>query len=403
MAKTSIAPARKKKIKKLLSMMNKQNNRFFIIAQPLVEMMDLAITEAELDFLLRMGVEPFDHETAKSASEMPDVEFEAFFDPIKRKGLVHIELDANENETYQLNAIAVGWYEAQVHYLMGRPEEKLFSEKFQEYIEFFARFNFSPLRDMENFVLRRIVNPSQGVGIMDPATKGKNKKRVIPINTEVSGPDSKVYPTRYINSIIAAVGDKTGICVFPCVCRHANTLLEAPCAYDMPEESCIAFGDMANAWAAYGYGRKISREEAIDILKTVREKGAVHQVIHEKDNPALPVMAICNCCWDCCGILKSYNMGAIPLKYKTFYVARIKNEADCKGCGTCEKYCPTTAIKVVAKQAVLNPDKCIGCGQCAFQCVKNNIELIPGERTVYLPVLKKSEVRIGSPNFFLGN
>ncbi len=374
--------------------MNKQNNRFIIIAPPLIEMMDLSITDAELDFMLHMGFERYDYEKAKSAAAMPEDEFQAFFDGIKRKGLVHIELGPEGNEKYRLNAIAVGWYESQIHFLRGKPEEKLFSEKFQEFIEFFGKFNFPPLRDVENFVLSKLVKPSQGIGIMDPAAKGKSKKKIIPINTNVSSPDSKVYPTPYINSLIEEFGNKTGICVFPCVCRHANKLLGSPCMYDMPEESCIAFGDMANAWASYGYGRKISKEEAIDILKTVREKGAVHQVIHEEDNPNLQTMAICNCCWDCCGILKPYNMGSVPLKYKSYYIARIKDDADCKGCGTCEKYCPTTAIRVVDKQAVLNPDKCIGCGQCAFQCVKNNIELVPDERTVYLPVLKKSEVRI---------
>ena len=394
MTNTPIPSVRKKKIKKLLSMMNKQNDRFFLIAPPLVEMMDLSITDAELDFLLKMGFDRYDTETAKSAAAQPDAAFDAFFDPIKRKGLVHIELDEKGNETYRLNAIAVGWYEAQTHYLMGKPEEKLFSEKFLEFVKFFQKFNFTPVRGMQNLVLRSIVKPSQGTGIMDPATKGKSKKKVIPISAEVSAPDSQVYPTRYINSLIEKFGEQDAICVFPCICRHANNLVDSPCTYDMPEESCIAFGDMANAWASYGYGRNISAQEAMDILKTVREKGAVHHVIHEKDNPDLPVMAICNCCWDCCGILKSYNMGALPLKYKSYYVARIKADADCKGCGTCEKYCPTTAIRLTAKRSVLDPDRCIGCGQCAYHCLKNNIELVPAERTVYLPTLKRSEVRI---------
>jgi len=396
MSKASIPPARKKKIKKLLSMMNKQNDRFFLIAPPLVEMMDISITDAELDFLLKMGFDHYDDETAQSASAMPDAEFEAFFDRIKRKGLVHIESGARGNETYRLNAIAVGWYEAQTHYLMGKPEEKLFSEKFLEFVKFFQKFNFTPVRDMENLVLRSVIKPSQSTGIMDPATKGKSKKKVIPIQTEVSAPDSQVYPTHYINSLIEEFGGRDAICVFPCICRHANKLVDSPCTYDMPEDSCIAFGDMANAWASYGYGRNISAQEAMEILKTVREKGAVHHVIHEKDNPDLPVLAICNCCWDCCGILKPYNMGAMPLKYKSYYVARIKADADCKGCGTCEKYCPTTAIRVTDKRSVLDPDRCIGCGQCAYQCVKNNIELVPAERTVYLPMLKRAEARISA-------
>ncbi len=156
------------------------------------------------------------------------------------------------------------------------------------------------------------------------------------------------------------------------------------------------FGDVAEVWADWGYGRHISREEAMDILKEVREKGAVHSVIHEKDDCSLPVTAICNCCWDCCSILKPYNMGSSALKYKSSYTARIKADPNCKGCGNCEKFCPTTAMTMKDKKASLDSDICIGCGQCAFQCRQNNIELYPNERTVYLPLLKKSKARISA-------
>jgi Pyruvate/2-oxoacid:ferredoxin oxidoreductase delta subunit len=117
-------------------------------------------------------------------------------------------------------------------------------------------------------------------------------------------------------------------------------------------------------------------------------------VIHERDDVRLPVMAICNCCWDCCGILKSYNMGAIALMYNASYVARLSDGNDCKGCGNCEKYCPTTAMRVKDKQVSFRADRCIGCGQCAFQCRQNHIEMVPGERSVYLPLLKQSEIRV---------
>jgi MinD superfamily P-loop ATPase len=86
----------------------------------------------------------------------------------------------------------------------------------------------------------------------------------------------------------------------------------------------------------------------------------------------------------------------VALKYESSFIARIKEDADCKGCGNCEKYCPTTAIKMKDKKVSLNSDLCIGCGQCAFQCKQNNIELHPNERVVYLPVLKKSEARLSA-------
>jgi ferredoxin len=156
----------------------------------------------------------------------------------------------------------------------------------------------------------------------------------------------------------------------------------------------MAFGSMAKAWESWGYGRHITKEEAIDILAEVQENGAVHSVIHEKEDSKLPVAAICNCCWDCCGILKPYNMGAVSLMYNASFTAEIKNETKCKSCGNCAKYCPTIAMRFQDKKVQFNQDLCIGCGQCALQCPQNNIEMYPNERTVYLPLLKKSEARV---------
>ena len=393
MEKSRMTSARKKKIKTVLSMMNKQNQRFIPIAQPLVEMMDMVTTDAELDYAIKMGTKLYDSEQAVKVSNMSNEDFQLFFDTMKRKGLVHIEHDSMGKETYRLNAIAVGWYEAMMHYIVGKPQEKAFSEKWNEYFKFFYKFNFAPLRNVQNVVLRTLIKPSQDTAIMDPAVAGKTKRKTIPINTTLSVADSTAYPTFYVTELIEEYGNQNTIYAFPCVCRHGNTLIDSQCGFDMPKESCIAFGN-AKAWADWGYGRHISKDEAIDILKEVRDKGAVHSVIHERDDYRLPVMAICNCCWDCCGILKPYNMGVMPLKYKASYTARIRDDADCKGCGNCEKYCPTTAMRLKDEKATLNIDKCIGCGQCAFQCRQNNIELYPNERMVYLPILKRSETRV---------
>lgn len=58
--------------------------------------------------------------------------------------------------------------------------------------------------------------------------------------------------------------------------------------------------------------------------------------------------------------------------------------------------CPTAAMTLKDGKVNYNSEKCIGCGQCAYQCKQNNIELYPDERTVYLPILKKSEARINT-------
>lgn len=389
-------PARKKKIKTVLSMMNKQNKRLIPVAGPLIEMMHLTVTDDELDYLLKMGTGQYNFEHARKFSSMSDAEFDKFFDTMQRKGLVHVEYDVDAKEKYRLNAIAVGWYECMVHYLMGKPHEKEFSQKWDEFFQYFKKFNFFPLRNIQNLVMPALLNPSQDTGIMDPKIEGKNKRKIIPLNKELSVPNQRVYPTSYVNDLMEKFGEEDHIYAFPCVCRHGNTLIDSGCDFDMPRESCIGLGKVGASWARWGYGRKVTKEEAMDILKDVREHGAVHSVFHERDDCRLPVLAICNCCWDCCGILKPYNMGAISLKYNVSFTARIKGEADCKGCGLCEKYCPTTAIKLKNKKVTLDPDKCIGCGQCAFQCGQNNIELYPNQRIVFLPILEKSEARVAT-------
>ena len=182
--------------------MNKQNQRFIPVAPPLVEMMDLVTTDDELDYLLQMGTGLYGHEQAAKASGMPDEEFQPFFDTMKRKGLVHIEFDDDGKEEYRLNAIAVGWYEAMMHYIVGKPEEKAFSEKWNEFFLFFKKFNFPPLRNIQDLFLRAYLKPGQDAEIMDPEIKGKNKRKTIPISKTVSAQDSNVYPTFHVNNLI---------------------------------------------------------------------------------------------------------------------------------------------------------------------------------------------------------
>ncbi len=394
MAISKISSSRKKKIKTLLSMMNKQSQRLIPVTPPLVEMMDMTATDEELNYLIPMGTGYYDYDHAAKASGMTEDRFQPFFETMQRKGLVHVEFDSAGNEKYRLNAVVVGWYEEMMHYLMGKPHEKEFSEKFNEYLKFFQKFNFFPLRNIQNLVLPSLLKPVQDTGIMNPKIEGKNKRKTIPIGYGVALPNQTVYPTSFVNDLIEKFGNQNEIYVFPCVCRHGKILTDPGCSFGMPRESCIGLGKLWSFLAKWSYGRQVTKEEAIDILKEVRERGAVHSVIHERDDCRLPVMAICNCCWDCCGILKSYNMGAGSLKYNASYVARVRDDADCKGCGNCEKYCPTTAMKLSKKKATLNSDRCIGCGQCAFQCRQNNIELCPNERVVYLPLLQKSEARV---------
>jgi NAD-dependent dihydropyrimidine dehydrogenase PreA subunit len=47
----------------------------------------------------------------------------------------------------------------------------------------------------------------------------------------------------------------------------------------------------------------------------------------------------------------------------------------CDGCGTCETNCPSDAIHVEGKLAVVKPDDCIDCNMCADDCPQKAIEM----------------------------
>jgi NAD-dependent dihydropyrimidine dehydrogenase PreA subunit/bacterioferritin-associated ferredoxin len=61
-------------------------------------------------------------------------------------------------------------------------------------------------------------------------------------------------------------------------------------------------------------------------------------------------------------------------------------EEKCIGCRTCEKVCPTLAIKMVDRVAVIDLDKCTGCGNCEQRCPVYAIELKRREEPVKLYV-----------------
>jgi len=396
MSKTQIKSSRKKKIRHLISMMNKQNERMMPAAPPLIESIDLVITDEELDYLLRMGVDLYTREQAASLTDMPREQFHDLFESLLARGFVRKTIQSGKS-LYTLNALLVGWFEAQSLYLEGKPEEREFHRKslVGEYLDFWKRFNIFPLRNLQNAVFQKNPKPSQSVGIVP---QGPEKKtRIIPVNRKVEHTDTRIYHTETLVDLIEAYGEKNQIVrLNNCMCRVSRMHQDKSCRLQLPDEmSCLTFGEDAQYWVDYGHGQVISKQEALDLIRSSRDLGAIHSVFHERDDANLPQVGICICCWDCCGLLSGYNSGATALSYKCYYSAKVVGESKCTGCGICEKYCPTTAARVIDKTVVIDPRKCIGCGQCVHQCPQETvIELIPNERDLVLPLLKQSERRL---------
>jgi Pyruvate/2-oxoacid:ferredoxin oxidoreductase delta subunit len=397
MTKNNKISLRNKKgdIRKLVTLMNRQNKRFMPPFEPILKIIDLCITPDELSLLLKMGTDLYSYEQVVALSGMNSEKFNSIFESLKQKAFIGIKNPETSEEKYTLHPFVVGWFEGQVSFLIGRPEEKEFAQRYIEFFNSARNFNFFPVRQIMNVISKYVPATNQSVGTVRESKNAKGKSTII-IDEKIVAPDSKIYPTSSINDMIMEYGTKSIIGQFKaCMCRQMTSKADDPCRLKMPDDiGCMGFGDGIKTYMKYGYMRQISKEQAYDIIQKARDCGAVHTVFHEMDDTKLPQIGMCNCCWDCCGILRCYNMGVTPLRYSCYYMAQIKDNSRCAGCGKCAKYCPTAAIKVVEKKVVLDTKKCIGCGQCVHQCVRFVVELVENKRTAFLPMLKKSEVRI---------
>jgi len=395
MKKIKINSQREKSLRALAVLMNKQQPSPIPVTRPLLECFDAVITPEENAFLLQMGTEIHTYEQAAALAQMPEELFRPFFERQLKKGLIWPEFNEDDVERYSLAGILVGWFEIFLSDGAETPEKQEFALRVDRLFDSWRKMNVFPIRPILNYKLkraskslRRIVGPKR--------TKSAGETIHIEVNRQVKIPDMKVVPTRDVYELINMYGERNQIALIHCFCRQWHKMVNEPCRFDLPAEACIALGKVTKYAVNYGIGRYIDRETALEIIEEVQKKGAVHQVFHEKEDIDGPEFAICNCCWDCCGVLGSYNRGAMPLRFKSYYISQISEESRCTGCGRCEKYCPVGVLSVLDKKVHLQPEKCIGCGQCELQCPEDVFSLLLKEREVILPLQKKSKARIPS-------
>lgn len=396
MGKGNMSKQRKKNLRALARLMNRQNITSIPVTRELLRCFDAAVTPEENEFLLRIGTEPLTYEQLSGFSDLPDESFRPFLETMCRKGLIWTRYAESGEEHFVLAPILVGWFEIFLSDGSEAPEKREFASRVDALFKSWGKFNAFPIRNLWNYQTRKS-RAHRRVVVPQKKKEMKEKRTVVlDVRQPVKTSDVKIYPAQSVYEIIEKYGDAEKIAVVHCFCRQWRKFAGESCRFDQPLESCIFLGDFTRHVVKYGIGRHIGKEQALKIIEEVQEKGAVHQVFHEREDLRLPEIAICNCCWDCCGILGSYNRGLLPMRVKSYYMARIADESLCTGCGSCVKFCPTQAASVVDKKSRIDDTKCIGCGQCERHCPGRVITLSYNEREVTLPLIKKSEARISS-------
>ena len=393
MSTSKMPPERRKKLKTLAKLMNTKNEMPIPIVRRLLELMDLTALPEDVDFLLKLGAEPHTTLQAVAKANMPEEQAHQYLEGLVKKGWISPHTFENGDQGYELMPIVVGWLELQLCHGKETDLEKAFAKKTDELFNSMKKLNFFPLRNLSNLMTSIIGKPYQSIGAIHPPDDPLKDKKII-VNQPITVSPSTVQPTHYVSELIDRHGSDNAIAIVHCFCRQMRRFLDEPCRFDIRPETCLVVGPMARQAEQYDFGRIIEKKDALNILEEVSKAGALHTMFHEKDDTRLPHIAICNCCWDCCGLYGGYNRGLFPLYFQSYYLAEIKNTEECDGYSKCEKHCPTNAIVLKDNKAVISAKKCIGCGQCALQCSTNSITLIPKRRNVFVPVPKRSDIRI---------
>jgi Fe-S-cluster-containing hydrogenase component 2 len=204
--------------------------------------------------------------------------------------------------------------------------------------------------------------------------------RTIPVNKSIDH-SWAVAPYEDLREIVR---NRDKIAVANCVCRVQQGLVENPC--DKPLEVCLTFGSHAQYYVDKKMGRWISTDEALKILDECDEAGLVPQPFNDQ-NPG----GLCNCCGDCCGILRALKMQEKPAhKALTNYYAKVDPDL-CSECETCVERCQMDAITMENGPAEVIMDRCIGCGLCVTTC--------PGE-AIILKRKPETETRLPPGNAY---
>ncbi|MBU1340983.1 MAG: 4Fe-4S binding protein [Proteobacteria bacterium] len=178
-------------------------------------------------------------------------------------------------------------------------------------------------------------------------------EKTIPVNHEA-------LPYETVSSLIEAGVD---FAVNACMCRKEAALLGNPC--DKPSEVCLGIAPLPDFFkTSLIWGRRISKNEAYQVLKASEEAGLVHVTSNIQRGHSY----ICNCCNCCCNMLKSINMFGIQHAFNSNFYAKI-DSATCCSCGICSsERCQVNAIKVAEASNQIIAERCIGCGLCVTTC-----------------------------------
>ncbi|MDO8491416.1 MAG: 4Fe-4S binding protein, partial [Dehalococcoidia bacterium] len=154
--------------------------------------------------------------------------------------------------------------------------------------------------------------------------------RVLPHESTLD-PVDKVEPWERVSHYIEQT---SAICAVACGCRASTKKCNRPLW------SCVHMGEEVDYWVKYRNGRRLSKDEALQVITDAGKAGLVITGLNYQEMQRV----FCSCCPDCCLLLRPYieNNNPYSLARSNFMPQFYTDK--CKACLTCKDSCPVGAI-----------------------------------------------------------
>ncbi|MFQ5861659.1 MAG: 4Fe-4S binding protein [Candidatus Brocadiales bacterium] len=169
-----------------------------------------------------------------------------------------------------------------------------------------------------------------------------------------------------MEAVLGVVARARSIVVSPCPCRELHHRCDAP------RMTCMKINTAAEVMAGRPGARRISREEAEEVIRGGFSKGLVAQLEHCVAPNSYSICLCCRCC--CVPMILRYDIGLEEAVISGPYRPEFDAE-NCTGCGSCVDACPVRALTGGTPPG-LKEDLCMGCSLCREQCRDDALRMV---------------------------
>ena len=269
---------------------------------------------------------------AKKNPQFDRAYLEKAMQAVSESGLVefHWENLDGKNPNHEKRWVLDMFVPGSAEIMMINPEQ---ADMFPETADFFERMAYLPLAGITEMV------PPGGAGV---------GMHVIPVEKAIPATNESV-DVEHISHWLKKYEDQLGVGY--CSCRNAMRIQGEGCG-ELQDEMCIAVGQFCDYCLETGKGRKITYDEAMEILQRAEDNGYVHQITNIDGEDK--IFAICNCALGSCFALRTSQLFNTPNMSASAYRAHVDAEK-CVACGQCVENCQTNALKLGQKRCATDP------------------------------------------------